>query len=360
MKSRAKEILENILKNGESAIDAFISDREAESLFLDFKRSADNGSGKKLYMNDRANLAKAISGFGNSEGGIVVWGVDCREGEDYADIARAKFPLSDAMKFLSWLEGAVSSSTIPQHAGVENHPVLSRDSKEGFVITYVPLSNHAPHQVIVSGKGQYQYYIRAGSDFTPTPHAVLSGMFGRRPQPNIFPMFTTQYPKVNEGTIPQIETSLGIQIGNGGRGIASDLFMSLKVLSKPGKNCRLAIQPLDLNNWIVWSFLDFDFTAISKDHIKLPPMAQLQPFAIKLTLEPPFDKELKIESLCGCGQSSSFNFKIENSAKAFGNLYNEFLDKFKQNALPDRLAVDYEFDFWNIVEQAKLAKEAYR
>jgi hypothetical protein len=158
MKSRPKVILEEILHKGESAIDDFIIDREAETLFLDFKRSADNGGGKKLHQNDRTNLARAISGFGNSEGGIIVWGVDCREDEDYADVAQAKFPLIDPQRYRSWLESAVSASTIPPHSEVEHHVILSENGKEGYVITYIPKSNHAPHQVISSGKGHFHYF----------------------------------------------------------------------------------------------------------------------------------------------------------------------------------------------------------
>ncbi|MDP1993120.1 MAG: ATP-binding protein [Syntrophales bacterium] len=360
MKSHAREIMESILRDGESAIDAFISDREAESLFLDFKRSADNGSGKKLHQNDRANLAKAISGFGNSEGGILVWGVDCREGEDYADVACAKFPLSDAKKFLSWIEGAVSSATIPPHSGIENHAILSKGGREGFLITYIPKSNHAPHQVVVSGKGQYHYYIRAGSDFLPTPHSVLSGMFGRSPQPFIFQMFTSQYPTVSGSSDPCIKTTLGVQIANGGLGIASDLFMSLKFLAKPGKNCSFSIQTPDPSSWTVWSFLGVHYTSISKDHIHLPPDAQLQPYVITLTLQPPFDGKLMIEGLCGCGQSPSFNFTLENSASNIEKMYNAFLVSQRRGTLPDWSTVHDEFDFWNIAEKSKQAREAYK
>ena len=77
MSEHSEEVYDRILSEGESAIDEFITDREAESLFIDFKRSATNGKGKRLHQNDRSNLAKAISGFGNSEGGLIVWGVDC-------------------------------------------------------------------------------------------------------------------------------------------------------------------------------------------------------------------------------------------------------------------------------------------
>ena len=79
---RSKELFEKIKNEGKSAIEEFIFTHKAEELFLDFKRSADNGNKQRLHQNDRSNLAKAISGFGNSEGGVVIWGVDCSKDLD--------------------------------------------------------------------------------------------------------------------------------------------------------------------------------------------------------------------------------------------------------------------------------------
>jgi hypothetical protein len=76
--SRAEDLFTELIAGGESAIDQFVKDRRAEELFIDYKRSADNSAGKKLHHTDRGNLAKAISGFGNSEGGLIVWGVTCQ------------------------------------------------------------------------------------------------------------------------------------------------------------------------------------------------------------------------------------------------------------------------------------------
>lgn len=78
IKSRAEELFARIESDGYEAIKTLIEDRQAESLFLDFKQSANKGDADKIHPNDRDNLAKAISGFGNGEGGIVIWGVDCR------------------------------------------------------------------------------------------------------------------------------------------------------------------------------------------------------------------------------------------------------------------------------------------
>ena len=71
---RAEDIFNRIVEKGEPAIDDFIVARTSEELFLDFKRSSDNGAGNQLSQDDRNNLAKAISGFGNSESGVIVWG----------------------------------------------------------------------------------------------------------------------------------------------------------------------------------------------------------------------------------------------------------------------------------------------
>ena len=112
---RAQELYKRLIANGENQIDEFIETRASEELFLDFKRSSDNGNALKLSPNDRSNLAKAISGFGNSSGGIIVWGVDCSPGADGADVARFKVPINNVKRFLGNLQGAVSGCTIPPH-----------------------------------------------------------------------------------------------------------------------------------------------------------------------------------------------------------------------------------------------------
>lgn len=43
---RAQEIYNRIKKEGHKAIEEYISTRSSEELFLDFKRSADDGKGK--------------------------------------------------------------------------------------------------------------------------------------------------------------------------------------------------------------------------------------------------------------------------------------------------------------------------
>ena len=118
--NRADDLFSKLTTGGEGAIDELIVARKAEELFLDFKRSGDNGAGARLHDSDSKNFSKAISGFGNSEGGIILWGVDCSVGRDGADVATKKVPIKDAIGFASRLESAVSRSTTPAHSGVRN------------------------------------------------------------------------------------------------------------------------------------------------------------------------------------------------------------------------------------------------
>jgi len=342
---RAEDIFQRIIEHGEDEIDEFIHTRKSEELFLDFKRSADQGTGRRLHQNDRNNLAKAISGFGNSEGGVVVWGIDCSSDEDYADVAHTKFPIQNVKRFVSWLEGSVSGCTIPPHVEVQNHPITINSKGDGFAATYVPKSIHAPHQVV----GKLQYFIRAGSSFVPTPHAVLAEMFGRRPQPHLSLGFITPPAKLTEliTSEKKIEIQVGFMIRNNGPGIASDLFINVMVFSSPGDNCELSFHPTDLNNWTCTYSLGRHMSAISKPDIRVPPESQVQPLIINLSLSPPFLEELKIDGIYGCGQSPSSKFMIQKDAVSIEKLYESLLKKDKRGRLTEQDGHDLVKDLWN-------------
>lgn len=178
--SRAHELFERLRDGGASALEQLLADREPESLFLDFKRSPQDGASKTLAPEDNKNLSKAISGFANSSGGVVVWGVDCRRNPATGNEVAEKHPLLDAAGFNTKLQAAVSRTTIPAHPGVQ---VLFFDEPgqgpAGYVVVYVPQSLIGPIRSLASNS----YHVRTGSDFSFLPHDVLAGMFGRIPQP---------------------------------------------------------------------------------------------------------------------------------------------------------------------------------
>jgi Putative DNA-binding domain len=111
--SRARDLYDRLVAGGEPEVLSFIDQRITEELFLEYKQSADSGQGRTLHDNDRKNLAKAISGFGNSEGGVIIWGVKCRNDPVKGDVPEKAVPLADSVKFKSLLEQATTGLTVP-------------------------------------------------------------------------------------------------------------------------------------------------------------------------------------------------------------------------------------------------------
>ena len=229
---RAEELFHSIQSDGIAAIEQFITERRSEELFLDFKRSADDGNLKNLHVNDLNNYGRAISGFGNSSGGVIVWGIDCSDLGDGSDVARAKRPIEDPKRFVSWLEKKTSGRTLPAHSEVIHHAIEIPGQTKGFVITLVPKSDWAPHQEINSKC----YFMRVGSNFEPVPHGILEGFFGRRIQAKIVHKFLVKAGQDN------IEIQLGLSLRNEGRGLAEHAFLNADIITCPTK-ADISLQP---------------------------------------------------------------------------------------------------------------------
>lgn len=323
---RARELFDRAVANGEDAINEFIVTRSVEELFIDFKRSSDDGNSRRLTQTDRNNLAKAISGFGNSSGGIVVWGVDCSTDGDGADVARAKHPICNIQRFLGNLQGAVSGCTIPPHNGVEHRSIVINGTDSGYAVTYIPASDNAPHQVV----GKLQYYIRAGSDFVPTPHQVLAGMFGRRPQPHVFHMFTVS-PARNDGAILICE--YGIVVTNKGPGIAKDLFFTAMIHDALGEGTTISWEIQDKTNWTGNFVFGRQISLMSNENVRLPPTAFLVPLTLRIEFSPPFTESLCLKGNIGCAGSPTMNIELENNAIKVEKLYSEYFARLDSEAL---------------------------
>ena len=317
--SRAEDLFEDLKKRGKKVINELIMSRKSEELFLDFKRSADNGTGKSLHPNDRNNLAKAISGFGNSEGGLIIWGIECKKSEDGADLPNGKYLLNDTNKFISQLEGAISGLTLPPHPKVENLAITTNKKGEGYVATFIPQNLVSPIQSVSSK----HFYIRAGSNFEPAPYQVLAAMFGKKPQPRVYNMYTI-------GPAELINNSIKIRAGfllhNEGPGIAKSLFINAKIWSSPGSNCQIGFETPDLKSWTGGFNFGRFMSLISKRSLLVPPDSQVQPIILDITFTPPFDNELHIKISCGCEGSPTLASAIKTSQQQISKIYKDYVD----------------------------------
>ena len=215
---RAEDLFARLEARGASYLDELISTSKSEEAFLDFKRSADHGKGPHFADGDRANLCKAISGFANSDGGVIVWGV-ATSGRAAADTASGKSPLADCARFASQIDAAVSGCTVPPVIGVRSVAMPEGDAGQGFVATLVPASERPPHQDALTAK----YYIRAGSSFQPATHGILASLFALRAHPELKVNF---FPRSNAGSLV-----VEVRIENVGRGVAQGAYLLLSHLA---------------------------------------------------------------------------------------------------------------------------------
>ena len=220
--TRAYDLFEAIRAGGFAQVEAMVSNAITEELFLDYKQTRTEHPGHKLDDSDRHNIAKAISGFGNSDGGIIIWGVNCRSVPGEGDIPIDFTTIPNVLWFKSLLDAAITGLTLPAHSQIENLAVPKLNSDEGVIVSYIPAGMDVPLQCLA---GKKYYYIRAGSNFEPAPHGVLAGMFGRKSQPQIKGKFVADSAIATKEGFARVYIS--VVLTNSGRGVADDVHMSM-------------------------------------------------------------------------------------------------------------------------------------
>ena len=307
IQGRAEQLFDEFVRDGETAIDRFIEQEISEELYVDYKTSASVDSGVKLHPSDRESLSKALSGFGNSEGGVIVWGVVCRRDPLRGDIPSEKQPIQNVRRFVSLLEGTTSGCTLPPHEGARHHALQSTPDGSGFVVSLVRKSLFSPLQCLV-GRYRDRFYVRIGSNFEMASHGLLAGMFGRRPLPTVFHMWRCDGAVSPDSYAPLITdrptatpfVACEVIIRNHGASVVRDVYANLRV-QIPGLNCKFELDPR-ASSPAVWSHHSSvgGIHAISDDRFRLAPAAMVVPIAFKIFFVAPFIRALEWELSFGC------------------------------------------------------------
>lgn len=175
----AKELLKRIKSKGYQAVHDFVHKKVPENTWLDYKLTVNPKTGVENWDSIRIYYSKAVSGFGNSDGGLLIWGVDCPK-----EIPKSIINVQDAVNLAARLNDEQSFTTNPSHALVQNLAFTEDDnSTAGVVVTYVPVAPNRPLQARRAKEADF--FIRAGESFGSAPYNVLAGMFGRQPSPEI-------------------------------------------------------------------------------------------------------------------------------------------------------------------------------
>lgn len=214
------KLISLILKQGLVYIDDAVTGKMTENYYLEFKTTEqdDYSEQRKLFNKDKKNYAKSISAFGNSDGGVVIWGI--ATGASDADYASEKKPIKNVSNFKTLLESFTSLVTSPPHPNVSNTIIFEDQEKDvGYVVTHINRSSRRPFQVIY--ENDFRYYIRAGSSSSGASDTFLRSLFGQSPQPDVFINFWIAPVEIDmEGTV---KIKAGIILHNAGESVAKNL-----------------------------------------------------------------------------------------------------------------------------------------
>ena len=215
-------------------IESFVAREQEENLSLEFKTVA----GSELVSgSDKRNLAEASSGFANSAGGIVIWGISTARISG-VDAAKATAAISDVRAFLARLNEFTPLYVTPSIEGVV-HRAFPLPDGTGFAATFVPESSVGPHMAL---NGLDRYYRRGPVGFYAMKHFEIADMFGRR-QRSVLRMELTQPVLSHGGGNGPHAVRLYASIVNDGRASAAAPFIHLQ--AEPH---RVSVKPSGLSS----------------------------------------------------------------------------------------------------------------
>jgi hypothetical protein len=169
----------------------WVASERSESLNLEFKGRRLGAPADQLEAQDKNVLGRAMSGFANVDGGVLVFGLDTyKAGKgDPNRLARTQTTyLPDAEAFKRALQRHYRDVTAPAIPGVKIESIVDPSANPcGVVALLVPSSEARPHRTSaqLSSEVNNRYYMRTDTDTAPMPHEMLAALFGRTPRPRL-------------------------------------------------------------------------------------------------------------------------------------------------------------------------------
>lgn len=319
-KTPSQDLYNEIIKQGLSYIDDAISSKQIENYYLDFKvtEKDDYTNERKLFVSDKKNYSKAISAFGNSDGGVLIWGI--KTGKADADYATEKTPIKNVSNFISLLEGFTSILTIPPHPNITNKVILENENEDtGYVVTYIGKSNRRPFQVI--NENDFRYYIRAGSNSQPAPDTFLRSLFGQEPQSDVFLTWGVAPVIVDETGM--IKLQVGVILHNGGENVGKNINGYVHV---GGRDLMLQINNPNEFTYYKNEIAGLKIGFTSKQNFILGIEQEVQPLIMYINISKPITENgIQIIALVNAGNQPSHRINIQISKGKLEEIYDSYI-----------------------------------
>ena len=215
----AAEILFETLKSYNDLKD-LIGNGDCETQYLECKAH----SSPRINQDMQTHIAKALSGFANAAGGVVIYGMSTtKQPATGLDACTQLVPIGNCAAFEKNLKNRIPTLSMPS-----NHSFKTKIIKEtkgetrGIVVLYIPQSHGDPVQ---STKDDL-FYFRTGDEFKRAPFELIKRLFAAAQSPNLLPHLPANRIRTNEDGTWQIP----IMIENGSSAFADNILITVETM----------------------------------------------------------------------------------------------------------------------------------
>lgn len=150
-----------------------ISTQAEESVHLDFKSA---GAFDKKD-DKRSEIAKDVSAFANSDGGIIVYGLN-----EENHVAHSLSYIDGNVYTKEWIERVINNGIQRRIEGVKIYPIrVDGDFRKSVYVVKIPRSANAPHMC----SKRHIYYKRYNFESVPMEEYEVRDLFNRAAIPNL-------------------------------------------------------------------------------------------------------------------------------------------------------------------------------
>ncbi len=194
-----------------------------ENTWFDCKQKHDATNGR-LDKDDKNNFAKALSGFANMSGGVLIFGLNARKISGI-DMIQSLAPIKGLRVFESELREAESRIVERPIPGLEYSKIYTDESNDtGIIIIYIPEGPSSPYRSLVDR----HFYARAGDSFIPLNLSQIESLVQKNRKPDLeLSISIVGNSSIRIGTDNIF--SINFQIENIGKTIAKNVLLELKL-----------------------------------------------------------------------------------------------------------------------------------
>lgn len=160
------------------SLEQLIIEGESEDIFYECKAPAQPVVNKDL----KNNLAKMVSGFSNTEGGVLIYGIETQKHKTTSDDVMVQVtPLGSINGFAKRISNLIPTLTVPavtkfQYKIIKNK---AKDTK-GVLVIYIP-SSLRPVQSVADK----MFWFRAGDQFVEASYTIIERLFSATDVPDV-------------------------------------------------------------------------------------------------------------------------------------------------------------------------------